>query len=94
MGELVRAADAGPLEPRTLSLQVNGQHRQSSRLDQLIWSVDEILHELSQLYRLRAGDLVFMGTPAGVAALQPGDRCSARLDDLLSLDCVILPPLS
>ena len=94
VGELVRAADAGPLEPRTLSLQVNGQLRQSSRLDQLIWSVDEILHELSRLYRLRAGDLVFMGTPAGVAALQPGDRCSARLDDLLSLDCVILPPLS
>ena len=94
VGELVRAAETGPLEPRTLSLQVNGQLRQSSRLDQLIWSVDEILHELSQLYRLRAGDLVFMGTPAGVAALQPGDRCSARLDDLLSLDCVILPPLS
>ncbi|MGO1892878.1 MAG: fumarylacetoacetate hydrolase family protein, partial [Luteimonas sp.] len=67
---------------------------QSARLDQMIWSVADILHELSHLYRLRAGDLVFMGTPAGVAALQPGDRCSARLDDLLALDCAILPPLA
>ena len=94
VSELVRAADAGPLQSRTLSLEVNGQPRQSSRLDMMIWDVGEILHELSQLYRLRAGDLVFMGTPAGVAALQPGDRCSARLDDLLALDCAILPPLS
>ena len=46
----------------------------------------EILHELSKLHALRAGDLVFMGTPAGVAALQPGDRFEARLGDLLSLD--------
>ena len=94
VSELVRAADAGPLQARTLSLQVNGQQRQSARLDQMIWSVADILHELSHLYRLRAGDLVFMGTPAGVAALQPGDRCSARLDDLLALDCAILPPLA
>ena len=94
ISELVHAADAGPLEARTLSLEVNGQPRQSSRLDRMIWSVGQILHELSQLYRLRAGDVVFMGTPAGVAALRPGDRCVARLDDLLSLDCVILPPLS
>ena len=40
----------------------------------MIWNVPDILHELSKLYALRAGDLVFMGTPAGVAALQPGDR--------------------
>ncbi|MGY0560956.1 fumarylacetoacetate hydrolase family protein [Luteimonas sp. A277] len=91
---LVPASDIGALHERTLSLEVNGELRQSARLDQMIWNVAEILHELSQLYRLRAGDLVFMGTPAGVAALQPGDRCSARLDDLLSLDCVILPVLA
>ncbi len=58
----------------------------------MIWDVPEILHELSKLYALRAGDLVFMGTPAGVAALRPGDECVARLDDLLELRCRILPP--
>ena len=51
----------------------------------------EILHELSKLYALRAGDLVFMGTPAGVAALQPGDRFDARIGDALRLQGHIAP---
>ncbi len=92
ISELLPAAAVGDLEPRTLSLEVNGTLRQQSRLDQLIWDVPEILHELSKLYALRAGDLVFMGTPAGVAALVPGDTCIARLDDLLALHCRIGAP--
>lgn len=94
VSELVRAGAIGALASRTLSLEVNGELRQRSRLDQLIWDVPEILHELSRLYALRAGDLVFMGTPAGVAALQPGDACVARLDDVLELRCRIGPPLA
>ena len=89
LSELVPAAAVGTLAGRTLSLDVNGGRRQQSTLDQLIWDVPEILHELSRLYALRAGDLVFMGTPAGVAALQPGDECVARLDDLVELRCRI-----
>src|SRR5690606_27661205 len=94
VSELVPAAEAGALAPRLLSLEVNGQRRQQSTLDRMIWSVPEILHELSKLYALRAGDLVFMGTPAGVAALQPGDRCRARLDGLLALDCQVDTPVA
>lgn len=89
---LLPAADVGALASRTLSLKVNGTVRQSSTLDQLIWDVPDILHELSKLYALRAGDLVFMGTPAGVAALQPGDVCEGSLDDLIHLTCRIAPP--
>lgn len=89
---LVPAAEVGALAPRTLSLRVNGTLRQQSRLDQLIWDVPDILHELSKLYALRAGDLIFMGTPAGVAALQPGDVCEGALDDLIRLDCRIAAP--
>jgi fumarylpyruvate hydrolase len=89
VSELVPAGQLGELAPRTLSLEVNGQRRQQSALDQLIWDVPEILHELSKLYALRAGDLVFMGTPAGVAALQPGDECLAHLDDVIELRCRI-----
>lgn len=89
---LVPAAEVGALAPRTLSLRVNGTLRQQSTLDQLIWDVPDILHELSKLYALRAGDLIFMGTPAGVAALQPGDVCEGALDDLIRLDCRIAPP--
>jgi 2-keto-4-pentenoate hydratase/2-oxohepta-3-ene-1,7-dioic acid hydratase in catechol pathway len=89
---LLPAAKVGALAPRTLSLRVNGELRQQSTLDQLIWDVPDILHELSKLYALRAGDLIFMGTPAGVAALQPGDVCEGALDDLIRLDCRIAPP--
>jgi fumarylpyruvate hydrolase len=89
VSELVPAAAVGALAPRVLSLEVNGERRQQSALDQLIWDVPEILHELSKLYALRAGDLVFMGTPAGVAALRPGDDCLARLDDVVELRCRI-----
>lgn len=92
ISELVPAVDVGALAPRTLSLAVNGETRQQSRLDQLIWDVPEIMVELSAFFALRAGDLVFMGTPAGVAALLPGDRCEARLDDVLALHCRIVPP--
>ena len=82
---LLPAGEAGDIESLTLSLDVNGERRQQSGLDQLIWDGPDILHELSKLYALRAGDLVFMGTPAGVAALQPGDAFEARLGDIARL---------
>jgi 2-keto-4-pentenoate hydratase/2-oxohepta-3-ene-1,7-dioic acid hydratase in catechol pathway len=57
----------------------------------LIWDVPDILHELSKLFALRTGDLIFMGTPAGVAALQPGDEFDARIGDALQLRGKITP---
>ncbi|MDN5781586.1 MAG: fumarylacetoacetate hydrolase family protein [Luteimonas sp.] len=92
VSELLPADAVGELAPRTLSLTVNGTLRQQSRLDQLIWDVPDVLSALSTLYALRAGDLVFMGTPAGVGPLQPGDACAGRLDDLLELHCRIALP--
>ena len=82
---LLPLADAGDLAALSLALEVNGERRQHGELRDLIWNVPDILHELSKRHALRAGDLVFMGTPAGVAALQPGDRFDARLGDLLRL---------
>ena len=91
VGELLPVAAAGPLQEQVLELEINGQLRQRAPLSDLIWDVAEILHELSKLYALRAGDLVFMGTPAGVAALQPGDRFHARLEGIASLHGQIKP---
>jgi len=51
----------------------------------MIYSVPEVLHELSKLYDLRAGDLVFMGTPAGVGPLQRGDRYVATVEGVAEL---------
>ena len=90
---LLPAAEVGDIATLALSLDVNGERRQQSSLDQLIWDVPEILHELSKLYALRAGDLVFMGTPAGVGPLQVGDHYIARLGDALELRGLITAAL-
>lgn len=82
IGELVPVAEAGAVFSRRISLEVNGELRQQAALSDMVWSVADILHELSRLFALRAGDLVFMGTPAGVASLQPGDRYVAAIDGL------------
>ncbi len=67
-----------------LSLIVNGQIRQQASLGEMIFSVPEILIELSKLFQLKAGDLIFMGTPAGVAALNRNDEFIATLDCVVS----------
>jgi 2-keto-4-pentenoate hydratase/2-oxohepta-3-ene-1,7-dioic acid hydratase in catechol pathway len=85
VAELIPAALFGAPARRRLRLQVNGQLRQDAPLSDMVWDVPSILVELSKLYALRAGDLVFMGTPAGVAALLPGDCFEASIDDLLTL---------
>ena len=78
--EIVPAAQVGDLQDAVIALTVNDQVRQRGTLHDMIWNVPEILHELSRLYALKAGDLVFMGTPSGVGALQRGDRFVATLD--------------
>ena len=85
ISELVPSTDVQALETRSLSLQVNGQTRQHGSLQDLIWDVPDILHELSKLFALKAGDLVFMGTPAGVGPLQVGDSVVATLEGVAEL---------
>ena len=66
-----------------LSLHVNDAIRQRAPLSDMVFNVPEIIHELSKLYGLKAGDLIFMGTPSGVAALKPGDKFTASLEGLI-----------
>jgi fumarylpyruvate hydrolase len=61
-------------------LEVNGERRQDAKLDQMIWSVAEIVAELSTFFWLEAGDLIFTGTPAGVGPLVVGDLVRAGID--------------
>jgi fumarylpyruvate hydrolase len=82
---IVPAAVCGHLRQGSISLTVNGELRQRADLSELIWSVPEILAELSSLFELKPGDLVFTGTPAGVAALEVGDRAEASVEGLESL---------
>ena len=81
----IRPAARGHLAKGRIWLQVNGQPRQQSDVAEMIWSVPEIIAELSTLFELVAGDLIFTGTPAGVGALQPGDRIECGIEGLESL---------
>jgi len=65
-----------------LSLSVSGEPRQQSNIAEMIFDVAEIIHELSKLWTLAAGDLIFTGTPADVAALKRGDRFRAELEGI------------
>jgi fumarylpyruvate hydrolase len=90
IGPLRRAAECA-LGPATrISLDVNGARRQASTLGKLIWSVPEIIEHLSKAWTLAPGDLIFTGTPEGVAAVSVGDRLSARIEGVgvLELDIV------
>jgi fumarylpyruvate hydrolase len=78
-------AEGVPDDATVLRLTVNGEIRQESALGAMLWKVPEIIAELSRLFELKAGDLIFTGTPAGVAALQQGDQLEARLGDLARL---------
>ena len=88
---IVPVSEVGALDGRRLSLTVNRELRQSGSLSDLIWNVPDILRELSALYALRAGDLVFMGTPAGVGPLRVGDSFVASLDGVTELHGRIAP---
>ncbi len=63
-------------------LSVNGDERQIGDLDELIWDVAESVAELSTLFRLEPGDLIFTGTPAGVGPLNVGDRITGGIDGI------------
>ncbi|MCX7557203.1 fumarylacetoacetate hydrolase family protein [Xanthomonadaceae bacterium JHOS43] len=90
---IVPASQGMPASDALLWLEVNGTRRQAAALSDMIFSVADILHELSLRFELRAGDLIFMGTPAGVGALLPGDRWTAGIDGFTTLSgCITATP--
>lgn len=66
-------------------MKVNGELRQQGDVEDLIWAVPELIAELSTLFELRPGDLLYTGTPAGVGAVGPGDRMEGAVDGLETL---------
>lgn len=63
-------------------LKVNGEERQRGDLSDQIWSVSDVISYASRSVALKAGDLIFTGTPAGVGALNQGDRVQAGIDGI------------
>jgi fumarylpyruvate hydrolase len=82
--------EMGHPEQGAIWLEVNGETRQRANLSEMIWSVPEIVAELSTYFELRPGDLIFTGTPEGVGALQRGDSLVGGIDGLETLRVTIL----
>ncbi|MBA2963297.1 MULTISPECIES: fumarylacetoacetate hydrolase family protein [Ramlibacter] len=72
-GPVTPAAQAGDIENAEIWIQVNGKDRQRSTVTKLIWNLGEIIEHLSAAWELAPGDLIFTGTPEGVAAVVAGD---------------------
>lgn len=71
------------------SLSVNGAIRQRGDAADMIFPVDAVVSYLSTVFTLEPGDLIFTGTPEGVAAIASGDRLEARLADLVTLSVTV-----
>lgn len=80
-----RVAECGHPENVSIRLDVNGETRQAASTGDMTWSVGEIIAELSRYFELKAGDLIFTGTPPGVGPLLPGDRVDCSIDTVGSL---------
>jgi fumarylpyruvate hydrolase len=82
----------GDINDYELTLKVNNTIRQQSTLGNMIYSTSEIISNLSKLYRLRQGDIILTGTPAGVSQLNIGDVVSITCGDLIPCEFVIGAP--
>lgn len=91
------SAPVGPIrrgpapETGAVQLTVNGEVRQAGDLSEMTRSAPAVIAELSRLFELKAGDLVFTGTPAGVGPLVPGDAVEVIVADLPPLHFTIAP---
>jgi fumarylpyruvate hydrolase len=91
-GAIASVGDPVRFEHCSITLSVNGVERQRGDIGQMIWSVPEVIAQLSKQVTLAAGDLIYTGTPAGVGPIVPGDLITAHIDGLPSLSITITPP--
>jgi fumarylpyruvate hydrolase len=89
IGPITPAADAGDVANADIWLQVNGQDRQRSNVAKLIWNIGETIEHLSAAWELQPGDLIFSGTPEGVAAVVAGDVLQGGVAGLGTLELKI-----
>jgi len=85
----IRPWTAAPPQGR-IAITVNGAVRQEGMVADMIWNVPEIIAEASKLWTLAAGDLIFTGTPEGVAAMVRGDRVAGEVEGVGSLSFTLV----
>jgi fumarylpyruvate hydrolase len=90
IGPVRRAAECRLGAETTITLAVNGSMRQQSTIGKLIWNIGEIIEHLSAAWELQPGDLIFSGTPEGVAAVQRGDTLTAEVSGVGTLKVALV----
>jgi fumarylpyruvate hydrolase len=91
IGPITPVAQAGDVAKADIWLKVNGQDRQRSNVDKLIWNIGEIIEHVSAAWELAPGDLIYTGTPEGVAAVVAGDVLEGGVGGLGTLSVKIAP---
>ena len=82
MATMIATALAGTARDEGISLAVNGVVKQKATLDQMIWSVAEQIAKLSEAFELKAGDIIYSGTPENVGPVVKGDVLLCKLEGL------------
>jgi fumarylpyruvate hydrolase len=90
-GAIAPARDGWYFRGGIITLSVNGTERQRGDTGQMIWSVPEVIAQLSKQVTLGTGDLIYTGTPAGVGPVVPGDLITADIEGLPPLTIIIAP---
>ena len=90
IGDIAPASRIGHPDSATITLTLNGSTRQSARTGDMIWSLPHIIGHLSALVALKPGDLIFTGTPAGVAAIVRGDRLEGAIEGVGTIGTTIV----
>lgn len=91
LAEIVPIAETGPMTSGKIWLTVNGETKQDFDVSQLIWSIPEIVSDLSRFYHLQPGDLIYSGTPAGVGPVVPGDKLEGAVEGVGGISLTIGP---
>jgi len=90
MTAILPADKIGHPKKGAIWLEVNGEKKQASDIDQMIWDIPSQIEYLSGLWELKAGDLIMTGTPAGVGAVKKGDRLKGHVDGVGDLEVVVV----
>lgn len=89
ISSIIRKKEMGALLQGELTLSINDEVKQQANIRDMIWSIPELISELSQWVSIQPGDLIFTGTPSGVGEIVKNDSLKAQFNDLLELEFTI-----
>jgi fumarylpyruvate hydrolase len=90
ISRIVPASQIGHPKRGRITLRVNGEARQGADIGEMIWDVPHLVANLSSYVTLKPGDLIFTGTPAGVAAASRGDRLEGEIEGVAKVVTTIV----